>query len=1153
MRRRFPWRTFALFVCVIAVVGIVVSAQAPSTNKRPLTYDVVDYWKSIPSSKLSNDGKWLAYSVTSQAEDGELVVRNLATGQEFRHPRGTGATFTEDGRFLIFSIAQTKTEEEKERVATEAAGATGTGGEQTAGAGRGTSGRQAGGGQAAAAATAVQTTGGGQTAAAGQTTGRAGRSGRGGTGGGQTARNEPRTGMGVMTLADGKVTTVEKVGSFRVPDESSSWLAYYKGTGGAGGGGGRGGGRGGRGAGAAPAPAAGGRGGTAAQTTATGERRKDPGSDLILRNLATGEEKTIPEVSEYLFDTKGIWLAYATSSTDAAKDGAFLRHLSDGTIKTLLSGQGHYKSLSFDEAGQQVVFLSDAFEYDKPVSPYRLYYWKAADATPTKAGAAAKPATVVAKPAAPAMPAPEAAKPAVPAVAAKPAPEAAKPAVPAAAGEAAKPAAGGQAATGAAAEQAAPAKPVHVPPTGDAIELVSGVTTGMPKGMVVADFAPRFSRDGARIFLATGNPPAAPADPDNKPPALIQVDLWSSKDPIIQPMQKVRAEQERSRNYRAVVHLADKKFVQLATPELPTVNQGDDAVRAIGTSDLPYRMEISWDQAYNDVYLVDLKTGAPKQVLEHWGGSGTAMSPGGKYVIYFDERAGHWWTYRIADGARINLTEKLKVRFQQDPTTPDLPGPYGVGGWTANDQSVLLYDEFDIWEIKPDGSGARMITNGEGRKQDLVFRYRSLDPEERVVPAAKPMLLSATNDRTKAMGFYRMAPVDPPPPEKAGTPVKASGAASRITKAEPTASLVLFFAAPEKITMLDKAIGALAKASKGETIVFTLSRFEEFPDLWTSSDINFRDMKKISNANPQQSEFVWGRSELVDYINADGKRLRAILTKPDNFDPAKKYPLMVYIYEGLTQNLHSYAAPGVRHTINVARYVSNGYVILQPDIVYDTGFPGESAEKCVIPAVNTVVAMGYIDPKRIGIEGHSWGGYQITHLITRTDMFAAVEAGASVSNMISAYGGIRWGTGMVREFQYEKTQSRIGAAPWDAPLLYIENSPIFWVKKIKTPYLTIHNDADDAVPWYQGIEFNTAMRRLGKEAYMFTYNGEPHGLTNRDNMKHFTVHMDEFFDHYLLGKPRPEWMDKGVSFLDKGKRDVLPMFKKKGAEKAVAK
>ena len=264
--------------------------------------------------------------------------------------------------------------------------------------------------------------------------------------------------------------------------------------------------------------------------------------------------------------------------------------------------------------------------------------------------------------------------------------------------------------------------------------------------------------------------------------------------------------------------------------------------------------------------------------------------------------------------------------------------------------------------------------------------------------------------------------------------------------------------------MLDKAFGPVTKAKHGETVVFTLSRTEEFPDLWVS-DTSFKGMTKVSNANPQQANYVMGKSELIEYVNADGKKLRAMLTKPENFDPTKKYPLMVYIYEELTNGLHSYAAPNVGTSINIPRYVSNGYIVLRPDIVYETGYPGQSAEKCVIPAVNTVVAMGFIDPKRIGIQGHSWGGYQITYLVTRTNMFAAVEAGASVSNMISAYGGIRWGTGMSRAFQYEKTQSRIGAPPWDAPLQFIENSPIFWVKKVQTPYLTIHNDEDDAVPW----------------------------------------------------------------------------------------
>jgi dipeptidyl aminopeptidase/acylaminoacyl peptidase len=595
------------------------------------------------------------------------------------------------------------------------------------------------------------------------------------------------------------------------------------------------------------------------------------------------------------------------------------------------------------------------------------------------------------------------------------------------------------------------------------------------------------------------------------------VDLWNYHDALIQPMQKVRDQQERERSYRAVVHLSDRHFVQLATEDLPTVNSGDDPDELLGTSDVPYRQEISWDQDYNDVYLLDLKTGKPKKVLEHWPARAdvTGISPGGKYLLYFDDTKGNWYAYRASDGSRVNLTEKIASKFQQDNTTPDLPGPYGTAGWTADDRSVLLYDKYDIWEVKPDGTGAHMVTNGEGRKNQLIFRYHGMDPDEHIVPSGKPLLLSTTDDRARATGYYRLA-------------------------ALTTTS------APEKVVMLDKAFGPLTKAKNADTVVFTLSRFEEFPDLWVS-DTTFKDMKKVSNANPQAASYLMGHSELIEYVNADGKKLKAILTKPENFDPSKKYPLMVYIYEELTAGLHTYNAPNVGTSINIPRYVSNGYVVLRPDIVYETGYPGQSAEKCVIPAVQTVLAMGFIDPKRIGIQGHSWGGYQITYLVTRTNMFAAVEAGAAVSDMISAYGGIRWGTGMSRAFQYEKTQSRIGAPPWDAPLQFIENSPIFWVKKVETPYLTIHNDDDDAVPWYQGIEWFTAMRRLGKEAYMFTFNGEKHGLRDRNNMKYWTVHMDEFFDHYLLGKPRPEWMDKGVSYQNRGTRDVSPLFKRKSA------
>jgi dipeptidyl aminopeptidase/acylaminoacyl peptidase len=272
---------------------------------------------------------------------------------------------------------------------------------------------------------------------------------------------------------------------------------------------------------------------------------------------------------------------------------------------------------------------------------------------------------------------------------------------------------------------------------------------------------------------------------------------------------------------------------------------------------------------------------------------------------------------------------------------------------------------------------------------------------------------------------------------------------------------------------------------------------------------------------------------LISYRNTDGVPLQATLYKPENFDPHKKYPLLVYIYERLTQGLHNYIEPRPNTSINVTYYVSNGYMVLEPDIIYTVGFPGQSALKCVLPAVQAVVDRGAVDEQAIGIQGHSWGGYQIAYMITQTQRFRAVAAGAPVSNMISAYNGIRWGPGIPRQFQYEQTQSRIGGSIWQYPTRFIENSPIFWADRVKTPLLMVHNDADDAVPWYQGIEYYLALRRLGKEVYLFSYNGEPHGLRKRPNQKDYTVRMQQYFDHFLKGAPRPEWMERGIPYLER--------------------
>jgi dipeptidyl aminopeptidase/acylaminoacyl peptidase len=639
-----------------------------------------------------------------------------------------------------------------------------------------------------------------------------------------------------------------------------------------------------------------------------------------------------------------------------------------------------------------------------------------------------------------------------------------------------------------------------------ATEMIAANATGLPRDAILSEHDPlEFSKDGARLFFST-----TPALPERaRTPVPIMVDLWHWKDPQLQTVQKVNAEQDRKRSYRAVLHLASKRVVQLATPDLPSLTPADQGTYALGSGDAAYRRASSWDGEYDDYTLVNLTDGSTRPIVQKARGSAT-LSPNGTYAIYFDPQDKAWYSMRVSDGRKTNLTGTLPVNFaQEDMDTPDVPRPYGIAGWTDGDRGVWLYDRFDIWEVQPDGRDAHRITNGVGRQQQIIFRYVSLDPAQRAIPTATPRLLSAIDERTRASGFYRLDP-------------------------KPSAP-------PVKLLMIDKAAGVPIKARDADRLVVSFERFEEFPNLW-ASNMAFDGLQQVTDANPQHAQYAWGRSELIAYRNADGKMLQAVLTKPEDFDPSKKYPLLVNIYERISWALHRHTAPGPGISVDVSRYVSHGYVVLQPDIVYDTGYPGESALKCVLPAVQAVLAQGFIDPERIGLQGHSWGGYQATYLATRTNMFRAVEAGAPVSNMISAYGGIRWGTGVSRAYLYERTQSRIGGPPWEKPLQYIENSPIFWVDKINTPYLSIHNDADDLVPWYQSIEFFTALRRLGKEAYLFSYNGEKHNLRERENQMHWTIHLAEFFDHYLKGAPRPEWMDKGVPYLERGTRDLTQFY-----------
>ncbi|HEV8483645.1 MAG TPA: prolyl oligopeptidase family serine peptidase, partial [Blastocatellia bacterium] len=635
-----------------------------------------------------------------------------------------------------------------------------------------------------------------------------------------------------------------------------------------------------------------------------------------------------------------------------------------------------------------------------------------------------------------------------------------------------------------------------------ATEIASASIAGIRPGMVISDKANiSFSLDGSSIFFGVA-PPAEPEKDEAEDAASddkVMVDLWHWKDDYIQPMQKVRAERDRNRSYRAVFNLKEKKCLQLADESMAEANPSSDGRWALGSDNRGYRIMVGYDTDYSDYFLVNTSDGTRKPLMkkQQWV---VSWSPAGKYGLFYDGK--DWNTLSVPDGRIVNLTKSLGVSFwQEDHDSPSIPPSYGNAGWTADDKYVLLYDHYDIWQVAPDGSTSRNLTDGVGRREKTTFRYVRLDPEEKFIDPAKPLLLRAENEWTRDSGFYR----------------------DKIDGGQP-----------EKLIMTAKNLSAPARARNADVYLFTASTFNEFPDLLVAGP-DFKNPRKVSDANPQKAQLLWGTSELVRYKNLDGVPLTGMLIKPDSFDATRKYPMIVYIYETLSEGLHRFVDPRPSHSINASYYASNGYLVLMPDIIYTVGHPGQSALKCVLPAIQAVVDKGFVDEKAIGIQGHSWGGYQIAYMITQTTRFKAAAAGAPVANMTSAYSGIRWGSGLPRQFQYEHTQSRIGANLWEAPMLYLENSPVFRADQVQTPLMMIHNDNDDAVPWYQGIEYYLALRRLGKEVYLFSYNGEPHGLRKRVNQKDYTMRLQQFFDHFLKGAATPEWMEKGIPYLQKEK------------------
>lgn len=868
------------------------------------------------------------------------------------------------------------------------------------------------------------------------------------------------------------------------------------------------------------------------------------GTDLGVKNLADGKEVTFADVQDFSVTTDTKNLLYTVNAKQTDKNGVYYAPLfGPDAAAVVKAGVGRYYRLTWNTDQTRLAFFFD----EKPTAPPspptpdpanpqpppppdadtlsrkpRVYLWDRP--TPTQVAAATAPMAAGLSPMAVVMTANKVA-----------------PAVEVLGPGTAGLKKGWQIVDRGGLSFTADGKKLVVNAAPEPAPAPAAANTPREGQVVSPPASPTTPTEPTRSGTPPTQPPAATPAPPRGGAAAFDMNLWHWKDEAIQPMQKARANADRTRSYACVYFLDSKEFRHLADEDRAvSVSQHGDW--AVGSSDKPYRGQTWRSPNPRDFALVNIRTGDSKPLVKELGATVSA-SPNSKAVAWFDGK--DWFAAAVPDGKPVNLTAKLPVKFfNEEFDMPMTPAAYGAVGWSSDDKFLFVSDRFDIWRLAADGSGATNVTEigrGLGVRLRLVRVEKPDDKEEEPTPepapgtppagppgagnrperndrgldAGKPWLLSAENLSTRDTGFYRL-----PPGGK-----------------------------PQLLVMGARKYGTPTKAKKGDAHVLTIQTFKDCPDYYATGP-DFREIKRLTDLNPRVKEFNWGTAELVPFRSTDGQPLQAILVKPENFDPAKKYPLIVYIYERLTDGLHTFRQPTVTRgqVINPTYYASNGYLVLMPDIAYRTGQPGQSAVKCVLPAIQAVVDRGCVDEKAIGINGQSWGGYQIAYLVTQTDRFKAAVAGAPVSNMVSAYNGIRWGTGLPRQFQYEHTQSRIGGTLWEMPLKYLENSPVFMADRVVTPLMMIHNDADDAVPWYQGVEYFLALRRLGKEAYLLNYNGQPHNLTNRAAARDFAVRMQQFFDHHLKGAPIPEWMAKGVPYADreKEKEQWKGLFKPEG-------
>ncbi|MCB9195877.1 MAG: S9 family peptidase [Flavobacteriales bacterium] len=616
----------------------------------------------------------------------------------------------------------------------------------------------------------------------------------------------------------------------------------------------------------------------------------------------------------------------------------------------------------------------------------------------------------------------------------------------------------------------------------------------------VGDAKVMFNESETRVFLKVGLKPKNLEEDTLPEDEIAKLDLWSWTDGRIQPQQLKSAKKDASGFVDYVYNIDSKKLVQLSDTLFQSLkfNHNNEGDFAMLSDQSPYLKEMTWDFWYFDVFRVDLNTGNKMKLGEHLFGWDYSLSPSGRYFTFWNPMDSSWYLKDLNRQREINLTKGLKDKFyRMHHDVPSKIEAHGKVYWLEDELACAIESQNDLWIIPIEGKPYK-FTNGASKNES--YELLRLDEDEVYINLINGFYLKAFNHRTKSELIYHYTD---------------NGL--------------------EKLVEWDAKLLTIIQSKDKEHIVFEKMSFTESYDLFLTNS-SFQKPIRISDINPQQKDYLWGTVELFSWKDYNGDSISGLLYKPENFDENKKYPMIVYFYERYTDDLHIYYRPKPTASIVFpTEYTSNGYVVFIPDITYKTGYPAQGAYNAIMSGTDAILqSFPNIDSTRMGLQGQSWGGYQTAQMVTMTGRFKCAMAGAPVSNMFSAYGGIRWGTGLSRTFQYETGQSRIGATIWEAPELYFDNSPLFHLTKVETPLLIMHNDGDGAVPWYQGIELYNGLRRLNKPVWLLNYNEDEHNLMKEANRLDLSIRMRQFFDHYLMDEQAPVWLKNGIPAIIKG-------------------